>query len=185
MYCLTCMGRGLIQNDMYHPAVKCIHCNGSGEEKVMSEIEDAEVVKCGSTKEVQKFNQNKYSGLLDVLTKNCVKGKETITFSTEDWDGTREVIKQVEARITELSALTTVTGAVGLCRATVCQWEVLVKMKTKALKDEKKVERLYKEMEYLLNLVDKLITEKVLAADEWWTATSGRIRSGLDDMKRE
>jgi len=32
-YCLTCMGRGLIQNDMYHPAVVCIHCKGSGVEK--------------------------------------------------------------------------------------------------------------------------------------------------------
>ena len=33
MYCTTCMGRGLIQDDMYHPANVCIHCKGSGIEK--------------------------------------------------------------------------------------------------------------------------------------------------------
>ena len=30
MECLTCNGKGSIQNDMYHPAVTCIHCKGSG-----------------------------------------------------------------------------------------------------------------------------------------------------------
>lgn len=33
MKCLTCDGKGIISNDMYHPSVVCVHCKGSGLEK--------------------------------------------------------------------------------------------------------------------------------------------------------
>jgi len=181
-YCLTCMGRGLIQNDMYHPAVVCIHCKGSGKETTMS-IEDAEIVKCGS-KVTRTLNKNYYTNLIEGLEKNCVKGKETVTFSQRDWDGTKEVIKQVETKIQEMSMLTHVTGASGLCRATACQWEVLGNQRIKAEKDAKKLDMLYPLVEHVLGIIDSLVENKVLAANEWWTTKAGEIRSKIDDMKR-
>lgn len=150
----------------------------------MDSIEDAEIVRCGS-KAVQRFKEYEYSSLLEALTKNCTKGKETITFSQQDWEGALEVVKQVEKTATEMSRLTPVTGAVGLCKATVCQWGELSNMRDKAAKDANKVERLYKEVEHLLEIVDKLIAEKVVAANDWWTRKSGTIRSEIDNMKRE
>lgn len=38
MKCITCEGKGVVQNDMYHPAFVCIHCKGSGVEKEISMI---------------------------------------------------------------------------------------------------------------------------------------------------
>ena len=150
----------------------------------MGNIEDAEVVQCGS-KAVKKYEPNYYTNLLEGLTKNCVRGKETITFSQAEWDGTQAVIKQVEAKMQEMSMLTHVTGAHGLCRATACQWEVLGKMREKAEKDAKKIDVLYPLVEHVLGIVDNLVENKVLAANEWWTTKAGEIRSKIDDMKRE
>jgi hypothetical protein len=149
----------------------------------MGNIEDAEIVMCGS-KVMQKFESNKYTNLLDGLTKNCVKGKETITFSQAEWDGTKAVIQQVEAKMQEMSMLTHVSGAHGLCRATACQWEVLSKMREKALKDANKLDQLFPLIEHVLTIIDNLVENKVLAANEWWTVKSGEIRSKVDDMRR-
>ena len=33
MKCIACDGKGIVQNDMYHPTYICIHCKGSGIEK--------------------------------------------------------------------------------------------------------------------------------------------------------
>jgi len=145
--------------------------------------EEAEVVQCGS-KVPQKYNQNYYTNLIEGLEKNCVKGKETVTFSQAEWDGTKEVIKQVEAKIQEMSMLTHVSNAHGLCKATSCQWDVLGKMREKAAKDAKKLDMLFPLVEHVLGIIDSLVENKVLAANEWWTIKSGEIRSKVDDMKR-
>jgi len=183
MQCITCNGKGYIQNDMYHQVVLCIHCNGSGKEKIMSNIEDADVVQCGS-KVPEKYIPNRYTNLIEGLEKNCVKGKETVTFSQAEWDGTKAIIKQVESKIQEMSMLTHVSGAHGLCRATACQWEVLGKMREKAAKDARKLDVLYPLVEHVLGIVDNLVENKILAANEWWTTKAGDIRSKIDDMKR-
>jgi hypothetical protein len=146
-------------------------------------IEDAEVVRCGS-KAISKIDKNYYTGLIDGLTKNCTKGKETITFSQVDWDKTQEVIKQVETKIEEMSMLTHVSGAHGLCRATACQWDALGVMREKANKDAKKLDLLYPLVEHVLGIIDNLVENKVLAANEWWTTKAGEIRSKIDDLKR-
>jgi len=148
----------------------------------MGNIEDAEIVKCGSI--AKRSDKNYYSGLLDGLEKNCTKGKETVTFSQTDWDGTKEVIKQVEAKMAEMSMLTHVSGAHGLCRATACQWSVLDKMRSKAEKDAKKLDQLYLITDHVLTIIDNLVENKVLAMNEWWIVKAGEIRSKIDDMKR-
>lgn len=149
----------------------------------MSNIDDAEIVQCGS-KVPEKYQPNRYTNLIEGLEKNCTKGKETITFTQAEWDGTKEIIKQVEAKIQEMSRLTHVTGASGLCRATACQWEVLGTQRIKAEKDAKKLDVLYPLVEHVLGIIDNLIENKVLAANEWWTVKAGEIRSKLQDMKR-
>lgn len=181
--CTTCNGKGYVQNDMYHPAVVCIHCKGSGKENTMSDIEDAEIVQCGS-KAVKRYEPNQYTNLIEGLEKNCVKGKETVTFSQTDWDGTKAVIKQVETKMSEMSMLTHVSEAHGLCKATACQWNVLGKMRDKAVKDANKLEQLYLITDHVLTIIDNLVENKVLAASEWWTTKAGEIRAKLDDMKR-
>jgi len=183
MKCLTCNGKGLIRNDMYHPEVKCIHCNGSGKEKTMSDTEDAEVVQCGS-KVLQRYGTPNYTKLIEGLEKNCVKGKETITFSQVGWDETKAVIVQVETKLQEMSRLTHVSGAHGLCKATACQWAVLEKLREKSAKDAEKLDLLYPMIEHVLGIVDSLVENKILAANEWWTIKAGEIRSKLDDMRR-
>ena len=40
MICITCDGKGIVQNDMYHPSVVCIHCKGSGMEKIIPHKEN-------------------------------------------------------------------------------------------------------------------------------------------------
>lgn len=151
----------------------------------MSDIEDAEVVQCGSKVPSEYRRPSPYTNLIEGLVKNCTKGKETITFSNADWDGTKAVIQQVEAKMQEMSMLTHVTGAHGLCRATACQWEVLSKQRLKADKDANKLDRMYLIIEHVLGIIDSLVENKVLAANEWWTTKSGEIRSKIDDMKRE
>jgi hypothetical protein len=150
----------------------------------MGNIEDAEVVQCGSKVPSQYRQSNQYTNLIEGLEKNCVKGKETITFSQAEWDGTKEVIKQVETKIQEMSMLTHVSGAHGLCRATACQWSVLEKMREKASKDAQKLDQLFPLVEHVLGIIDSLVENKVLAANEWWRVKSGEIRSKIDDMKR-
>jgi len=145
-------------------------------------IEDAEIVKCGSI--AKRVYMSGYLGLLEGLEKNCTKGKETVTFTQVDWDGAKEIIKQVETKMQEMSKLVHVSGAHGLCRATACQWEVLEKMRDKASKDEKKLNVLYPLVEQVIGIVDSLVENKVMAASEWWTRRSGEIRSKIDDMKR-
>jgi hypothetical protein len=183
---MTCNGKGIIGSTLrssYCPTVVCSNCKGSGKEKGMSDIEDAEIVRCGP-KAVKRYEPNQYTNLIEGLEKNCVKGKETVTFSQTDWDGTKAVIKQVEAKMSEMSMLTHVTGAHGLCKATACQWDVLSKMRDKAAKDANKLDQLYLITDHVLTIIDNLVENKVLAASEWWTEKAGQIRSKIDDMKR-
>ena len=145
---------------------------------------DDEMIRCGSL--VQQVRRTKsYSSLLDQMKANCVEGKETMTFSKEDWSNVTEVVKQVEEQMDKMSNLTPVTGPHGLCKATVCQWNALEKMREKANKDAKKVDRLYKAVEAVLQVVDNLVAEKLLSLNDWWVEQAGRIRSKVDDMKRE
>lgn len=125
-----------------------------------------------------------YSGLLDQMKSNCVEGKETITFSKEDWGNVLSVVQQVETQIENMSKLTPVLGPHGLCKATVCQWNALSLMRDKANKDAIKLNKMYKVSEEVLQLVDRLVEEKVLAMNGWWVEHAGIIRSRIDDMKR-
>lgn len=143
-------------------------------------IHNSRIVKCG---ELVK-NYPEYSTILKGLTNNCVQGKETVTFSKEDWDNALVIIKQVEDKVTEISKLTPVTQAHGLCKATVCQLDVVGAMRDKANKDAGKVKMLYKVVDYVLGIVDNLIREEVIAANDWWVIKAGDIRSKIDDMKR-
>jgi hypothetical protein len=182
--CRICNGRGEVQNDKYRLPKICKHCKGSGLEDDMSNNdEEAEVVQCGS-KVIQKYSKSYYTSLIEKLEKNCVQGKGIVTFSQVEWDETKAVIKQVESKIEEMSLLTHVTEASGLCKATACQWEVLGKMRDKAEKDAKRLDILYPLVEHVLGIIDNLVENKVLAANEWWTVKAGQIRSKVDDMRR-
>ena len=45
---------------------------------------------------MKKYNRDEYTNLIEGLEKNCVKGKETVTFSQTELDEQIAIIKQVE-----------------------------------------------------------------------------------------
>ena len=145
----------------------------------MNEYENADIVKCGSI--IQSGNQ--YSSILEKLERNCTKGIETITFSMSDWSQIKNVVRDVESKIDEMSRLTPVSQAHGVCRATVCQWGALSDKREQADRNERKISDLYKMVEASLKIVDNLVQTEVIAIQGWWVEKSGGIRSKLEDMK--
>ena len=145
----------------------------------MNEYENADIVKCGSI--IQSRNQ--YSSILEKLERNCTKGIETITFSMSDWSQIKNVVRDVESKIDEMSRLTPVSQAHGVCRATVCQWGALSDKREQADRNERKISDLYKMVEASLKIVDNLVQTEVIAIQGWWVEKSGGIRSKLEDMK--
>ena len=145
----------------------------------MNEYENADIVKCGSI--IQSRNQ--YSSILEKLERNCTKGIETITFSMSDWSQIKNVVRDVESKIDEMSRLTPVSQAHGVCRATVCQWGALSDKREKADSNERKITELYRMVEASLKIVDNLVQTEVIAIQGWWVEKSGGIRSKLEEMK--
>ena len=150
-----------------------------GGEVEMNEYENADIVKCGSI--IQSGNQ--YSSILEKLEKNCTKGIETITFSMSDWSQIKNVVRDVESKIDEMSQLTPVSQAHGVCRATVCQWSALSDKREQADSNERKINELYKMVEHSLRMVDNLVKTEVIAIEGWWIKDSGVIRAKLEEMK--
>ena len=146
------------------------------------EVEEADIVKCGSMVR-SEGSIHRYSNILKKLEKNCTTGVETITFSMNDWMQVKNIIREVEDKVEEISHLTPVTQAHGVCRATVCQWGALSDKREKADGNERKIIELYKMVESSLKIVDNLVQTEVIAIQGWWVKESGVIRSKLEDMK--
>ena len=176
MNCLRCSGLGIINN----PPQICDNCKGTGIEWRMKNMD--ELIPFSAPVKVRR--ETEYSSILDQMKQNCVEGKETITFSKEDWANVLSVVQQVEVQIDNMSKMTPVAGPHGLCKATVCQWNALSTMRDKASKDADKLKKLYRVVEEVLQLVDRLVDEKILAMNGWWVEQAGIIRAKVDDMKR-
>ena len=157
----------------------------SNEEGVMSdkeEVEEADIVQCGSMTKLE-MSIHPHTSILEQLEKNCTRGVETITFSMSDWLQVINIIKEVENKVEEMSHLTPVTQAHGLCRATVCQWVALSDKRQRADRNETKIVELYKMVEASLKIVDNLVQTEVIAIQGWWVEKSGSIRAKLEEMK--
>ena len=86
--------------------------------------EEASIVKCESMTKLE-MDVHPQTNILEQLEKNCTKGIETITFLMSDWSQIKNVVRDVESKINEMSRLTPVSQAHDVCRATVCQWSAL------------------------------------------------------------
>lgn len=100
-----------------------------------------------------------------------------------DWKQVKDIVKEVECKVEEMSHLTPVTQAYGLCRATVCQWTALSEKRERADRNETKIVELYKMVEASLKIVDNLVQTEVIAIQGWWVEKSGSIRAKLEEMK--
>lgn len=138
-----------------------------------------EIVKCGTANQGPSLDD-----AMERMMKNKVIGKETVTFLKKDWEVVSTSISELTEHLHAMSLLTPVKGAHGLCKVTVCQWGALETMREKANKDAEKVTKLYRMIERTLQFMDRMIEEKLLAAEGWWIQSATLMRREIEDMKR-
>jgi len=143
-------------------------------------MHDNDTVECGSIVP-QEFDMTPYARCM----RNKTEGVETITFAKGDWQLLDTYLTALQARVIALNALTPVEHAHGLCKVTVCQWGELSGMRAKYAIDHEKLPKLYTIAEQALTLVDRLIEEKLIAVEGWWSRKVALIRCEIEDMKRK
>jgi len=143
-------------------------------------MNEDELVKCGTT-ESESINTDE---VFAVLMKNCVVGKETVTFAKDEWDKLQPAMNQLQRQVYEMSLLTPVKSAHGLCKVAACQWSALSELREQAIKDHEKLPKLFRIVETTLTLVDRLVAEKLIAAEGWWIRESADTRRYIEDLKR-
>lgn len=136
-----------------------------------------ELIRCGTVKGAP------LDEAVDYMMKNKVMGKETITFLTTDWERTSGSLNELITRLHEMSQLTPVKGAHGLCKVTTCQWSELSVLRDKANKDAEKLRRMYTITDDLVQVISQLIAEKLVAAEGWWHRKFAKINCEIEDLK--
>lgn len=135
-----------------------------------------EVVKCGQLGE----EETAYARLME----NKTEGAETITFAKTDWQLMEVDIQEMQERLLAMSKLTPVAGAHGLCKVTTCQWNELSAMRDKANNDAEKLKKMYTMTDRLVDVMTRLISEKLVAAEGWWHREYTKINRDIEDLKR-
>ena len=141
-------------------------------------MDRSELIKCGTK------GDKTFENVMEILNANKTEGQETITFVKADWELVKPYMEELQTKLHELSQLTHVKGAHGLCKVTTCQWEELSTMRERYKVNEKKIETLHKLLDGALSFVDRLVQEKLLAADGWWMRKLTEARREVEDIKR-
>lgn len=118
------------------------------------------------------------------LMKNKTEGLETITFTKTDWQAMEVEVTALQTRLIALNQLTPVKGAHGLCKVTTCQWNELSAMRDKANTDAEKLKKMYTMTDSLVDVMTRLISEKLVAAEGWWHREYTKINRDIEDLKR-
>lgn len=118
------------------------------------------------------------------LMQNKTEGTETITFAKDDWQHMANYLNEIEARLMILNQLTPVINAHGLCKVTTCQWNELSAMREKADIDTEKLRKMYIITDGLVDVMTRLISEKLVAAEGWWHREFVQINQKIEDLKR-
>lgn len=144
----------------------------------MQQDEGGELVRCGS------LIENPEETVYGMLMKNKAEGAETITFAKKDWAHMETYLVDIQNQIIALSQLTPVKDAHGLCKATACQWGALSDKRELATRTEEKLALTFKILDKLVVLLNKIFTEKLVAAEGWWGREFARVNREIEDLKR-
>ena len=141
-------------------------------------MDNNEIVKCGTT------GGKNFDNIMEILNANKTEGKETITFAKDDWGLVKPYFEEIEVKFEAFSQMTHVKGAHGLCKVTVCQWEELSNMRERYAVNVRKIETLHKLLDGALSFVDRLVQEKLIAAEGWWSRKLTEARREVEDIRR-